>query len=221
MTATSTRTGGRASEPGSETTLVRWFGGAAGPVLVAAVATQAVTRDGFRLADHPLSLLALGPNGWIQTATFLAVGASFASAGWLATRAGITTSRWALWLIVVFGASMIVAGLFPADPWNRFPPGAVEETTIIGVIHNAAAGIGGLSLIAAAGLSARFHHQRGHTKRRSIAATAAAASLILGAAGSGSQDFRIAFAGGAVSWLWASYELAISPPETETVHVNR
>lgn len=221
MTATDTRAGGRASQPGPKTALVRWFGGAAGPVLVAAVAIQAVSRDGFRLADHPPSLLALGPNGWIQTATFLAVGSLFASAGWLATRAGAATSRWALRLIAVFGASMVIAGLFPADPWNGFPPGAVEGTTIMGVIHNVAAGVGGVSLVAAAGLSGRFHHQRGHTKRRNMAATAAAASLILGAAGSGSQDFRSAFAGGAVAWLWASYELATSPPETQTAHVNR
>ena len=201
--------------------MVRLLGGTAGPLLVAAVALQAATRDGFRLADHPLSLLALGPDGWIQTAAFLVVGASFAAAGWLAARCGLAMSRWTLRLVVAFGASMTIAGLFRADPWNGFPPGTADETTIIGIIHSTAAGLGGIALIAAAALSARFHHQHGNNNRRNLAAAATAASLTLGAAGSGSQDFRIAFAGGAVAWLWASYELATSPPEATTAHVHR
>ncbi len=63
-------------------------------------------------------------------------------------------------------------------------------------------------------------HVSRNNNRRNLTA-AAAASLTLGAAGSGSQDFRIAFAGGAVAWLWASYELATSPPEATTAHVHR
>ena len=46
----------------------------AGPFYLAVSLIQALLRDGFDLARHPLSLLANGPGGWVQTANFVLTG---------------------------------------------------------------------------------------------------------------------------------------------------
>jgi hypothetical protein len=43
--------------------------------------------------------------------------------------------------------------------------------------------------------------------RAAASQAAAVASLILGSAGSGLTDFRLAFVGGAIAWLWTSLEI--------------
>src|SRR5215831_16792598 len=54
--------------------LLRW-GMMAGPFYLAVGLAQAFTRQGFDFARHPLSVLANGPGGWIQTANFVITGA--------------------------------------------------------------------------------------------------------------------------------------------------
>jgi hypothetical protein len=49
-------------------------GAFAGPLFVAVVVIQALTRNGYDLAEHPLSLLTLGDFGWIQSANFVVAG---------------------------------------------------------------------------------------------------------------------------------------------------
>jgi hypothetical protein len=61
----------------------------AGPLFVITVAVQALTRDGFDLRRHPLSMLALGEHGWIQVINFIAAGVlSLIFAGPAACRTG-------------------------------------------------------------------------------------------------------------------------------------
>ena len=50
------------------------YGVLAGPFYLAAGLTQALLRDGFDFARHPLSVLANGPGGWVQTANFVFTG---------------------------------------------------------------------------------------------------------------------------------------------------
>jgi hypothetical protein len=45
-----------------------------GPLFALVLAAQAATRPGFDLRRHPLSRLALGEGGGVQTANFLAAG---------------------------------------------------------------------------------------------------------------------------------------------------
>ena len=47
-----------------------YCGLAAGPVFVTAFLAEGATRDGYRPSRHPVSSLALGPRGRIQTANF-------------------------------------------------------------------------------------------------------------------------------------------------------
>jgi hypothetical protein len=69
---------------------LRWTRGllscgvAAGPVFVTAFVIQGAIREGYRPSRHPVSSLALGPGGWVQTANFAVTGRSprsFAAGG--------------------------------------------------------------------------------------------------------------------------------------------
>jgi hypothetical protein len=112
------------------------LGLAAGPVLTVTWLVQGIVRDGYDFARHPMSLLALGEGGWVQTVNFLVTGMLV-----LMTARSLSvslTSRWAPRLTAVIGVSLLAAGLFPADPGAGFPAGAPEGTpdyTLVGVLH--------------------------------------------------------------------------------------
>ena len=94
------------------------YGVIAGPIYVVVALAQAVTREGFDLARHQWSLLANGSNGWIQVTNFVVTGLmviAFAVGLRRALEPGLGT-RWAPRLIAVYGASLIAAGIFRADP---------------------------------------------------------------------------------------------------------
>lgn len=186
-----------------------WAAAIAGPAFAAAVVIQAATRDGFSLAEHPLSLLAHGPGGAVQTAAFLIAGIVFITCVtiWLRTRA-TDEPVWSVRLIGLFGICLVVAGLFPTDPYNGYPAGANETTTSIGALHNAAAGLGGFALVIAAIIAARHQWRAGHRRRAVTYWLAAAGPLVISGIGFAVDDLRIAFAGGAIAWIWASAHLA-------------
>jgi hypothetical protein len=102
--------------------LLRW-GVVAGPFYLALGLIQALVRDGFDLARHPLSLLANGPGGWVQTANFVLTGLMVIAAAAGFRRVLGPKSRAVTWFLGGFGAAMLVAAVFPADPVDGFPPG--------------------------------------------------------------------------------------------------
>jgi hypothetical protein len=53
----------------------------AGPVFVVTAGIQVLTRGGFDLGHHPISLLSLGDLGWIQIANFIVAGAGLIAGG--------------------------------------------------------------------------------------------------------------------------------------------
>jgi hypothetical protein len=116
------------------------LGLAAGPVLTITWLAQGIVRDGYDFARHPMSLLALGEGGWVQTVNFLVTGMLV-----LMTARSLSVSlaegigaRWAPRLTTVIGVSLVAAGLFPADPGAGFPAGAPQgapDYTPVGVLH--------------------------------------------------------------------------------------
>lgn len=139
------------------------YGVLAGVVFEASVLIQGLTRHGFRIAHHDASLLSNGPLGWIQVTTFLLAGAMTIAAAAGTQRA--MASRWAPRLIGIYGAGLIGAGIFSADPAYRFGPGApLGRATHIswhGTGHLIAASIGFIALIAACFVVARYFSRRG------------------------------------------------------------
>jgi hypothetical protein len=137
------------------------------PLFYVVVVAQMLTRDGFDITRHPLSLLALGDAGWIQVVNFLVTGllAIACAVGMRKVLAGSTGGTWGPLLIAAYGIGMIIAGLSPADPLPGFPPAAVSEIAPQQSGHAIGHGIGFLiafvSLIAACFVFARRFRQRG------------------------------------------------------------
>ena len=69
----STQAGAPATRSSATRSLLR-CGIIAGPFYLALGLGQAFLRDGFDFARHPLSVLANGPGGWVQTANFILTG---------------------------------------------------------------------------------------------------------------------------------------------------
>jgi hypothetical membrane protein len=127
----------------------------AGPLFVATAILQMLTRDGFDLRRHPLSLLSVGEHGWIQVTNFILAGVlsivfSIGVARVLKDGPG---SRWAPRFFALFGVGLVIGGMFRADPALGFPAGAPEgypeHITTHGMIHAFAPPLSFLSLIAA------------------------------------------------------------------------
>lgn len=119
-------------------------GVAAGPVFVAVFMLEGAVRAGYRPLRHPVSSLALGPRGWIQTANFAVAGTLFlAAAGGLA-RSGdpVAGGRAAPALVGAAGAGLIGSAVFTTDPVSGYPPGtpdALTQPSRTGTAHNLAA----------------------------------------------------------------------------------
>jgi hypothetical protein len=134
------------------------YGVLAGPFYLALGLGQALVRDGFDLARHPLSVLANGTGGWVQTANFVITGLMVIAAAVGIARVPGPRARAVSWFLGAFGASMIVAAAFRADPMDGFPPGtpAGNPTSIsgTGMVHFAAGALGFVSLAVACLLAA-------------------------------------------------------------------
>ena len=157
------------------------YGVLAGVVFETSILVQGLTRHGFRIAHDDASLLANGPLGWIQVATFLVSGAMT-----IAAAAGVHRAlpgRWAARLIGIYGAGLIAAGIFSADPASGFGPGApLGKATHIswhGAGHLISASTGFLALIAACLVVARYFSRHG---RRGLAIYSRVTGVAFGAA---------------------------------------
>jgi Protein of unknown function (DUF998) len=97
----------------------------AAPLYILLVVLQMLTRDGFDISRHPPSVLSNGDQGWIQISNVLATGLLFiASAVGLRRVLPSAANRGAVGgprLVGVFGAAMVAAGIFSADPVDGFP----------------------------------------------------------------------------------------------------
>jgi hypothetical protein len=119
-------------------------GVAAGPVFVAVFLLEGGVRDGYRPFRHPVSSLALGPRGWIQTANFAVAGTLFLAGAAGLARAGdpVAGSRAAPALVGAAGAGLIASAVFTTDPVSGYPPGtpdALTQPSRTGTAHNLAA----------------------------------------------------------------------------------
>ena len=116
-----------------------YCGLAAGPLFVLAFLIEgALKNDGYEVLRHPVSSLALGQHGWLQTTNFLLCGAltvAFALGLWQSRR----VARAGAVLVAVWGVGLIGAGLFITDPVSGYPLGtpATSDYTTTGILHDA------------------------------------------------------------------------------------
>ncbi len=84
------------------------------------------TRPGYNPVRQPVSALALGSRGWIQTTNFVVCGLLIS-----ASAIGIFETSGSMWLaglIAVVGFALVASGVFPMDPMRGYPPGTTDET---------------------------------------------------------------------------------------------
>jgi hypothetical membrane protein len=136
-------------------------GVAAGPLFLGVALLQVLTRDGFDLRRHPLSLLSLGDLGWVQIANFVVSGL-LALAFAVGARRVLHPGRAGVWgprLLGLYGVGLVAGGVFVADPGAGFPPGAPEgapeQLSWHGALHAVAPPLAFLSLIVACLVIAR------------------------------------------------------------------
>lgn len=132
--------------------LLGW-GVVAGPFYVVVSLVQALTREGFDLTRHQWSLLENGDLGWLQVGNFALTGVMLVAyaVGLRRALAAGRAARWAPVLTAVFGAALVAAGVFRADPALGFPVGTPEGPGAVsshGVVHFAAAGVGFVAIAA-------------------------------------------------------------------------
>lgn len=101
-----------------------------------------IRRAGYHPLRHAVSLLVLGPFGWIQVANFLVSGLLlFAFAvGLRQALRGYPGGNWLPVVVGLIGIGLVGTGLFATDPFGGYPPGtptmAVRpDWTIHGALH--------------------------------------------------------------------------------------
>ncbi|MGZ3676875.1 MAG: DUF998 domain-containing protein [Ktedonobacterales bacterium] len=118
--------------------------GTFGGVLFAGVyLIEGATRSGYDAWQYAISVLSLGPGGWVQRANFIVFGVLVVASafGW---RMALKPGAGATWYPIlkgITGVGLIVDGFFSQDPVIGYPVGTtvVEAPTTHGIVHNLAA----------------------------------------------------------------------------------
>lgn len=165
-TATSVITRDKSCAPAARVTKsLLGYGVVAGSLFEASVVIQGLTRSGFSIAHDDASLLANGPLGWIQIATFVICGLMTIAFA-VGARRALAGGTWGPRLIAIYGAGLVAAGALRADPAGGFGPGApagrAAHMSWHAAGHMVSAGIGFIALIAACFVIARYFARQGH-----------------------------------------------------------
>lgn len=107
-------------------TALLWAGAAGTAIFVLTFTIDGATRSGYHPARHPVSALALGRRGWVQTTNFILCG-SLVTLAAVAVPPTADSILLAL-LIGGFGLALIASGVFPMDPMRGYPPGTPDKT---------------------------------------------------------------------------------------------
>ena len=189
----------------------------AGPIYILVGLAQILTREGFDITRHPLSMMSLGDLGWIQIANFIITGL-LVIGGAIGLRrvaqADKRLRRGAL-LLGIYGLGVLGGGIFVTDPSLGFPPGTPdtypETMSWHGLLHFVFGQIGFLALIAASFVYARHFAKNGLRGWATFSTLTGAlflfaiVSTIATASGDGSVWALLAlYAAVILAWIWLS-----------------
>ena len=159
----------------------------AGPIYILVGTLEILTRPGFDMTRHDLSLMANGDWGWVHIVLLIGTGLLTIGAAiglWRALRRS-TGGTWGPLLIGLYGLGLVGAGVFTADPAFGFPPGTAADYHAVswhGLLHLMSGAIGFLGLIAACMVFAR---RFGRLGKRGLAAYSGATGVLYLAAFAG------------------------------------
>lgn len=179
-----------------------------GPLFIVVSLVQVLTRQGFDIRRHAISMLSLGDLGWIQIANFVVAGL-LAVGVWrvLHPRRGGT---WGPLLVGAYGAGLITAGIFRTDPGFGFPAGAPSGMPAAfswhAILHSVGFFVAFPSLIAACFVFVRRFAalgQRGWAACCAAIGVATPALIILGMIGPFGAGVPF-FAAGVIAFPWVA-----------------
>ena len=179
--------------------LLGW-GVVAGPLYVVVGLVLALTRPGFDLTRHALSLLTLGEHGWMQR-TNLIVSALMVLAAAYGILRTIRSGR-GLAMGILTGADgicLILSAIFLPDPALGFPPGRTGATASTGgILHLVFGAIGFICLAVAALAYARWTSGRAEARQAQLGLWCGGVVLVGFAGGAALAQLPI---GVALLWL--------------------
>jgi hypothetical protein len=184
----------------------------AAPFFAVVALAQAAVRPGYDLTRHPVSMLALGDRGWIQTTNFVVSGLLMllAAAGLRRARRGQKAGTWGPILFVTQGIGLLIAAAFEMDPGDGFPIGTPlgAPTTMSGhmILHNVGGSLNFFTMIAACFVLARVFGRPWKIAGR-VAAIAFAVGLAWAFTGGAAGSLTL-FLGVVTAWTWQSVSLA-------------
>jgi hypothetical membrane protein len=181
----------------------------AGPLFTAVLLVQ-LRCEGLDIGHHPLSLLALGDAGWVQVANFVGCGLlalAFAAGVRRAIRPG-RASTWGPILLGIYGAGLVAAGVFTADPALGFPPGTPDRIpdtfTFHGTVHAVMPPTAFTALIVACFVFARrFRGEGANAWAAYSMVTAVVALLLVIPVPQDGYSVRLA-TGIVIAWAWVA-----------------
>ena len=107
-------------------TFLLWSGAVGSWLFIVTFLLDGWTRAGYGPVRQPVSALALGSRGWLQTANFIVCGLAITAGA--AALAGALDSVLLALVVAVFGLALVASGVFPMDAMRGYPPGTPDET---------------------------------------------------------------------------------------------
>ncbi len=184
-------------------------GVAAGILFFAVTIVEIFARPGFDIARHAISMLSLGPRGWVMKAVFIVSGLLVLACALGLRRASGRIAGPAL--VALYGAGLVLAGLFDAPPGLGFPPGtALDQQPVMttgAIVHSIAFMLAFGSLIIACFVFAFAFGRNGARGAAALSALAGAAMPVLIALGmAGTIATGVAFYIAAMlAWAWLGW----------------
>jgi hypothetical protein len=105
-----------------------WIGAAGSVLFVSVFLADGWTRPGYSPSRQPVSALALGPRGWVQTSNFLVCGVAVTIGGWglVVSAPDVLPGSLLGFTVIVLGLGLVASGIFPMDPMRGYPPGTPD-----------------------------------------------------------------------------------------------
>ena len=206
--------------------LLGW-GVVAGPFYMVVGVALALTRPGFNIGVHALSLLTLGDFGWMQRANLILSGLMVLAAAYGVLRAIRNGRGLAIGTLVgIYGIGMVFSAIFLPDPVPGFPPGSAGGAVSTGgILHLVFGAVGFICLSIAAFTYARWTARRGEAGQARFG-LACAIVVILGFIGGAilaqsAVGIALLWIAVVAGWLWlalASAHLYTVVPHPVAAH---
>lgn len=181
-------------------------GGVAGLLFCGISTFEMLTRPGFDISRHAISMLSLGKGGWVMAANFIVSGllTLLCAIGLKRILSAGGEGRGLPVLVGFYGVGLVLAGIFPAPASFGFPPGTPDNQAPVmtpsAIVHSIAFMLAFTALTVGCFAAARLLRGRGSLPSL-IAGIAMPLLVALGMANVIAPGIAF-FAAAVVGWAW-------------------